>query len=50
MKYLLIFSGVLCLPYSCNYMAQGPHKGYQETHDEALPACQMRSAIYRGRR
>ncbi len=50
MKYLLFLCCALCLLSSCRYMSQGPYKNYRVTNDEALPACQMRSAVYQGRR
>lgn len=49
MKIVLILCSTLCLLSSCRYMSLGPYRNYRISNDEAVPACQMRNAIYRGR-
>ena len=50
MKSTLFLCTILCLLSSCRSMSQGPYKNYRVTDDEALPACQMRNAIYQHKR
>ena len=49
MKIVLILCSTLCLLSSCRYMSLGPYRNYRISNDEAVPASQMRNAIYRGR-
>ncbi len=50
MRFSHFFILCLGLPASCYHVSDEPYQNYQITHDEAVPACNMRGAIYRNRR
>ena len=49
MRTLLALCCTLSLLSSCRYMSLGPYKHYRISNDEAVPACQMRNAIYQSK-